>query len=210
MSDSKSYYTIQDFARTTNYSIMLACFLLGSAVAYNLVMVIYRLHLHPLNRFPGPRLAAATGLYEIYFSVWGTDGFKDEIEEMHQIYGRFVDTRMRLFLTCSGPIVRITPDEVHVQEPIGTRSVDRWIKGTRIQPHGHASRKFQIKQRSISRVRSMLRGEIDQIISGLVEKHLAHRVTKLRPLMRHRVASESDLEDADPGLNSQRPAGSRP
>lgn len=69
---------------------MLAFFLLGSVVAYNLVMVIYRLHFHPLNKFPGPRLAAATGLYEVYFSVWGTNGFNDEIEEMHQTYGKII------------------------------------------------------------------------------------------------------------------------
>jgi hypothetical protein len=67
---------------------MFACFLLGSALAYNLVMVIYRLHFHPLNRFPGPRLAAATSLYEIYFSAWGPGVFEHEINEMHRQYGK--------------------------------------------------------------------------------------------------------------------------
>lgn len=67
---------------------MLACFLLGSAVAYNLVMVVYRLQFHPLNKFPGPRLAAATGLYEIYFSIWGTEIFEHRIDQMHQKYGK--------------------------------------------------------------------------------------------------------------------------
>lgn len=54
-------------------------------------------------------------------------------------------------------------------------------------------------------MRSMLRVEINQIISGLVEKHLVHRVvsTKLRPLMRNRVwtVGESDLEDGDQAFN---------
>jgi hypothetical protein len=66
---------------------MLACFLLGSAVAYNLVMVIYRLYFHKLSRFPGPRLAAATGLYEIYFSTWGPGIFENEIDNMHRKFG---------------------------------------------------------------------------------------------------------------------------
>lgn len=77
---------------------MLACFFLGSVVAYNLVMVIYRLHFHPLNKFPGPRLAAATGLYELYFSVWGTDGFKHEIGEMHRTYGRHAPHKIEVYL----------------------------------------------------------------------------------------------------------------
>lgn len=66
---------------------MFVCFLLGSAVAYNIVMIIYRLHFHKLSRFPGPRLAAATGLYEIYFSVWGPGIFEHEIDNMHRKFG---------------------------------------------------------------------------------------------------------------------------
>jgi hypothetical protein len=66
---------------------MFACFLFGSALAYNLVMMVYRLHFHSLSRYPGPRLAAATGLYEIYFSLWGPGFFENEIDQMHQKYG---------------------------------------------------------------------------------------------------------------------------
>jgi hypothetical protein len=66
---------------------MFAFFLLGSAVAYNLVMVIYRLYFHKLSKFPGPRLAAATGFYEVYFSIWGAGIFEYEINEMHRKYG---------------------------------------------------------------------------------------------------------------------------
>lgn len=68
---------------------LVACFLLGSVLAYGLVSLVYRLHLHPLSKFPGPRLAAVTGLYEIYFSVWGVSSFDDEIERMHQEYGKW-------------------------------------------------------------------------------------------------------------------------
>lgn len=65
-----------------------ACFLLGSVLAYGLVMVVYRLRIHPLSKFPGPRLAALTGLYEIYFAAWGSSSFEDEIERMHREYGK--------------------------------------------------------------------------------------------------------------------------
>lgn len=66
---------------------LFACFLLGSVVAYALVTIIYRLYIHPLSRFPGPRLAAVTGLYEMYYAAWGTASFDDEIDKMHQQYG---------------------------------------------------------------------------------------------------------------------------
>ncbi|CAG8910087.1 unnamed protein product [Penicillium egyptiacum] len=140
---------------------MLACFLLGSAVAYNLVMVIYRLYFHKLSRFPGPRLAAATGLYEIYFSAWGPGIFENEIDNMHRKFG---------------PVVRITPDEVHIQEPFG--SFSDWIKGTGKLEAGdyQGSDGFQ---RPVSRVRSLLRMEVDHIINAL-EKHRVHRMSSSR------------------------------
>ncbi|KAJ5372371.1 hypothetical protein N7517_004377 [Penicillium concentricum] len=151
---------------------MFACFLLGSAVAYTLVMVIYRLHFHKLSRFPGPRLAAATGLYEIYFSAWGPGIFEYEIENMHRKFGL---------------VVRITPDEVHIQEPFGTfRYSDGGVKGTRELESGHYrpgrnTHSFQYKRPSISRVRSMLRVEVNHIINSLIEKHQVHRMFSSRP-----------------------------
>lgn len=66
---------------------MIAWFLLGSAIAYGLVITIYRLYIHPLSKFPGHRLAALTGLYEVFCTAWGADSFDDEIDRMHQIYG---------------------------------------------------------------------------------------------------------------------------
>lgn len=67
---------------------MIGWFLLGSIAAHAVVTIIYRLHIHPLSRFPGPRLAALTGLYEIYFCAWGGGLFESEIERLHQEYGK--------------------------------------------------------------------------------------------------------------------------
>jgi len=66
---------------------MIAFFLLGSLVAYILVTIIYRVHIHPLSKFPGPRLAALTGLYEVFLTTWGTGSFEEEINRMHEEYG---------------------------------------------------------------------------------------------------------------------------
>lgn len=65
-------------------------------------VIFYRLVLSPLAKFPGPRLAAATRLYEIYFQIIKGGTFTWHINELHDKYG---------------PIVRITPWELHVKDP---------------------------------------------------------------------------------------------
>ncbi|KAJ5510605.1 hypothetical protein N7453_002708 [Penicillium expansum] len=159
-------------------------------------MVIYRLHFHKLSRFPGPRLAAATGLYEIYFSAWGPGIFEHEIENMHRKFG---------------PVVRITPDEVHIQEPFGTSSYsDGWIKGTGELESGYyqgrRAHSFQYQRPSISRVRSLLRVEVNHTINAWREKYEVHKMFSSRfgvflisPWSNKKVqpVGESDMEDGD-------------
>jgi hypothetical protein len=56
-------------------------------ILYISSLVTYRLFLSPIAKFPGPKLAAATGWYEAYYDVVKKGKFLFEIERMHEKYG---------------------------------------------------------------------------------------------------------------------------
>lgn len=59
----------------------------ASAVIYGFSLAIYRLLFSPIARFPGPKLAALTNLYEFYYDYFGNGKYIFQIEKMHAKYG---------------------------------------------------------------------------------------------------------------------------
>ncbi|ORX95133.1 cytochrome P450 [Clohesyomyces aquaticus] len=69
-------------------------------IAFIVFRTIYRLYFHPLARFPGPKFAAATTLYNAYYDILDS-GLIKRLPDMHKKYG---------------PIIRIQPNEIHVSD----------------------------------------------------------------------------------------------
>lgn len=61
--------------------------LFGAAVAYCITLALYRLVLHPLAHFPGPRLAAISRCYEGYYDVILGGKYTLKIADLHKRYG---------------------------------------------------------------------------------------------------------------------------
>lgn len=48
---------------------------------------VYNIYLHPLSKFPGPRLAAATPWWRLCVEVFGKRGLAPNLPGLHEKYG---------------------------------------------------------------------------------------------------------------------------
>lgn len=72
------------------------------ALLYFISSTVYYLYLSPISKIPGPKLAAATWWYEYYHDIVTYGKYIFQVMDMHKEYG---------------PIVRISPHEVHISDP---------------------------------------------------------------------------------------------
>jgi cytochrome P450 len=83
-----------------NISIVyISCLAILGFIIYS---IVYRLYLSPIAHIPGPKIAALTWWYEYYHDVVHYGKYIWKVQEFHQQYG---------------PIVRISPYEVHINDP---------------------------------------------------------------------------------------------
>ncbi|KAK2754360.1 hypothetical protein FQN54_007004 [Arachnomyces sp. PD_36] len=111
-------------ARYRDLNVQNLCSGLAAAfLLYIILLVIYRLYLSPIAAFPGPKLAAATEWYELYYHLIKDGQFGRKVERMHEKYG---------------PIVRISPWELSIRDSSfynqiyvagSTRRADMWARG---------------------------------------------------------------------------------
>ncbi|KAL8784188.1 MAG: hypothetical protein Q9195_009135 [Heterodermia aff. obscurata] len=171
-------------------TIMLIYFL-SAFFLYRLSKAVYNLYFHPLHKFPGPKLAAATSLYEFYYSIIRDGQFMWELERMHNQYG---------------PIVRINPDELHISDASfyneiyagGTKKVDGHLPFTRstgvsksmfaaVDHNLHQFRRNILanffSKRSIVNIQPLIHSHIEILLSKLNEASADGTIVNLTTLM---------------------------
>lgn len=177
---------------------------------YTLYGLIYRLYFSPLAKFPGPKLAAATRWYEFYYDVVKRNRFSWQIQKMHDQYGSLFSFIVVLLIFCVregresrsydglglltiplGPIIRISPEELHVRDPdwydelmttsirprdkseaFAGRSGRDSIFGT-VQHDHHRVRRGALNpffsKKSISAIQPLIQSKVDLLCTGLGE-----------------------------------------
>ncbi|KAJ5757735.1 uncharacterized protein N7511_006429 [Penicillium nucicola] len=149
--------------------------------------IVYNLYFHPLSKFPGPKIAAASFFYEFYYDVIKSGMYIWEIERMHEIYG---------------PIVRINPREIHIKDShyydeIHAGSARKRAKDPKyaiafgapyslVGTIGHDHHRFRrnilnnyFSKRSVQSLTPLIHEKVDKLISNFENAHKAGTVLRL-------------------------------
>lgn len=158
-------------------------------LAYWALVYVYRITLHPLAKFPGPKLAAVSFWYEFYYDLWPHKAqYLWKIKELHEKYG---------------PIVRINPIHIHINDPAyldeiyasgnkHKRERDPWslhasdngfLSGSLLQTMDHDTHRMRrgalnpfFSKRAIQDLESVLVDKINTLVRRLAQAHRAGQV----------------------------------
>src|SRR4051794_8230642 len=170
----------QLFSQVTDFVSGLSPEAVGAAfpavlLVYVLATVIYRAWLHPISHVPGPFLAKVTWLYEWWYGRVGK--MHHQIDKLHKIYG---------------PVVRITPDEVHVNDLSNIDTFDRVYKvGTKFTKDDSFYSRFNgtdvaFFARRDNNVHRQLRASFSHCMTR-------KRILALEPIVRNHINHMCDL-----------------
>ncbi|MCJ1434190.1 hypothetical protein MMC27_003557 [Xylographa pallens] len=167
----------------------------GLAVTYWVALTVQRVFYSKISHIPGPKLAAASTLYQAYYDFFPHRGrFLWKCIDLHKKYG---------------PIIRIGPDEVHVDDPwfysemYGSATHRRnksalwyWMDGT--GEFGDLSAFMTMDHNSHRMRRSGLGTYFSKRMVNELEPRIRDKVLLLRKRMLERAATNEplDLKDA--------------
>ncbi|EDR02822.1 uncharacterized protein LACBIDRAFT_253742 [Laccaria bicolor S238N-H82] len=113
----------------SGFALQCLALLMASAATYLVFMTVYWLFFHPLSKVPGPKLAAISGLYMAYYDIVMLGGMVDQLEVLHEKYGRVFDQIYRsrftkeawfydAFLASESSFACIDPRKAKIQKDI--------------------------------------------------------------------------------------------
>ncbi|KAK0671727.1 putative cytochrome P450 [Cercophora samala] len=82
-------------------------------ILHRILLIIHRVYFHPLSSIPGPKLAAATSLYELWHALFSPSPLSWPEYQRLVLHPKY------------GPVVRIRPNALHVSDPDAFREVHR-------------------------------------------------------------------------------------
>lgn len=74
----------------------LTVLVLAALLAWHVLTCIYNVLFHPLAKIPGPKLAAMSRLYEMYYDLFHDGRYLWQIEKMHKKYGQSPPPKLHL------------------------------------------------------------------------------------------------------------------
>ncbi|KIP10238.1 hypothetical protein PHLGIDRAFT_115687 [Phlebiopsis gigantea 11061_1 CR5-6] len=102
-------------------SLDLAALFVCTTLLVAVLRALYNVYFHPLSRFPGPKLAAASFWWQTYVDLVEQKPWATELIELHGIYG---------------DVVRTGPNELHFARPSAYPEIyaqkNRWAKDARL------------------------------------------------------------------------------
>ena len=159
--------------------------LLATLLLYVAYSVLYRLYISPLATIPGPKLAALTVCYEMYYDLVERARFPWKIEELHYIYGKEqYSCSGRMTDWAKGPIIRIGPSEVHINDLAYSDthfSSSSSIKQSKYAPHRH---QFNLELSTLSTIDPGLHKSRRAAMNPFFAKR---RIASLEPMIQSKV-----------------------
>jgi cytochrome P450 len=154
-------------------------------ITYCIVLVTRRLYFSPISHFPGPKLAIATFWYQFYYDVILSGQYVWKVRDLHKKYG---------------PIVRINPYELHVDDPDflediytgpGSHKRDKWewatrglgVPGATLMTNGHDLHRLRraalnpfFSKTSVRNLQPLIDAKLDFFIERFEEFHKSGEV----------------------------------
>ncbi|KAI0791420.1 cytochrome P450 [Abortiporus biennis] len=160
---------------------------------WTLASWIYNIYLHPLAKFPGPKLAAMTKLWRAHLELVQQGSLYEKLSQLHSVYG---------------DVIRIGPNELHFSRPSAYDDIynarNKWCKESDMYlgmsvthkististcEYSQAKKKKDLltpffSRRSILDLQSIVQEKMEEVCAVLTDRHKSGQTSNIRGVVR--------------------------